>query len=227
MAKLCRTDHPPTTVNPGRSEPIRHSSAIGVVGQAQRARSVGLPQGRADAVAYAHEQPHRRVAAASLGAAMKNIEALIDDGGEITLGAIGGIDCAATATDGHNSLAMLVRREGETLNVLLRSCADWTRRSGRSGTAAIPSTRSTTEDASRCTSRWRGWPPPLRLHAEFGMRGLPVGSVRATSLCSPVDRAPTRSVSRGPAASVRAAPQAGKSQQTRAHQRKSRQLGHR
>ena len=40
--------------------------------------------------------------------------------GKITLGAIGGIDCAATAADGHNSLAMLVRREGETLNALLR-----------------------------------------------------------------------------------------------------------
>ncbi|MBA3588093.1 hypothetical protein [Methylibium sp.] len=51
---------------------------------------------------------------------MKNIEALINDGGEITLGAIGGIDCAATVADGHNSLAMLVRREGETLNALLR-----------------------------------------------------------------------------------------------------------
>ena len=54
---------------------------------------------------------------------MKNIEALIDEGGEITLGAIGAIgaiDCAATAADGHNSLAMLVRREGETLNALLR-----------------------------------------------------------------------------------------------------------
>ena len=54
------------------------------------------------------------------GAAMKNIEALINDGGEITLGAIGGIDCAATAADGHNSLVMLVRRKGETLNALLR-----------------------------------------------------------------------------------------------------------
>ena len=51
---------------------------------------------------------------------MKNIEALIDDGGEITLGAIDGIECAATAADGHNCLAMLVRREGETLNALLR-----------------------------------------------------------------------------------------------------------
>ena len=48
---------------------------------------------------------------------MKNIEALIDDGGEITLGAI---EYAATAADDHNSLAMLVRREGETLNALLR-----------------------------------------------------------------------------------------------------------
>ncbi len=46
---------------------------------------------------------------------MKNIEALIDDGGEITIGSIGPIACAATAADGHNALAMLVRRDGETL----------------------------------------------------------------------------------------------------------------
>ena len=39
---------------------------------------------------------------------MKNIEALIDDGGDITVGRIAGIDCAATAADGHNALAMLV-----------------------------------------------------------------------------------------------------------------------
>lgn len=51
---------------------------------------------------------------------MKNIEALIEDGGEITVGAIGGVECAATAADGHNALAMLVRRDGETLNALLR-----------------------------------------------------------------------------------------------------------
>jgi hypothetical protein len=48
---------------------------------------------------------------------MKNIEALIEDGGDITIGPIG---CAATATDGHNALAMLVRRDGETINALLR-----------------------------------------------------------------------------------------------------------
>ena len=40
---------------------------------------------------------------------MKNIEALIEDGGGITLGAIGVIKCAATAADDHNALAMLVR----------------------------------------------------------------------------------------------------------------------
>jgi hypothetical protein len=51
---------------------------------------------------------------------MKNIEALIDDGGDITVGAIGLIECAATAADGHNALAMLVRGEGETLKALVK-----------------------------------------------------------------------------------------------------------
>ena len=51
---------------------------------------------------------------------MKNIEALIDDGGDITLGHMHGIGCAETAADGHNSLAMLTRREEETLSALLK-----------------------------------------------------------------------------------------------------------
>jgi hypothetical protein len=51
---------------------------------------------------------------------MKNIETLIDDGGEITVGHIHGVGCAATAADGHNSLAMLARGDGETLNALLK-----------------------------------------------------------------------------------------------------------
>lgn len=51
---------------------------------------------------------------------MKNIEALINDDGEITLGHLHGVGCAATAADGHNTLAMLVRRDGETLNALLK-----------------------------------------------------------------------------------------------------------
>ena len=51
---------------------------------------------------------------------MKNIEELINDGGEITVGANGSIECTATAADSHNALAMLVRRKGETLNALLK-----------------------------------------------------------------------------------------------------------
>lgn len=51
---------------------------------------------------------------------MKNIEALIDDGGKITLGHLSGIGCAATAANGHNTLAMLARRDGESFNALLK-----------------------------------------------------------------------------------------------------------
>jgi len=47
------------------------------------------------------------------------IEALIEDGGEITLGALPPHECAATAADGSNCLAMLVRRDGESVNALL------------------------------------------------------------------------------------------------------------
>lgn len=48
------------------------------------------------------------------------IEALIEEGGEITLGALPPHECAATAADGSNCLAMLVRRKGESLNALLQ-----------------------------------------------------------------------------------------------------------
>lgn len=48
------------------------------------------------------------------------IEALIEEGGEITLGALPPHECAATAADGSNCLAMLVRRDGESLNALLK-----------------------------------------------------------------------------------------------------------
>ena len=45
---------------------------------------------------------------------LPNIAALIAYG-EITVGVLRPIGCVATATDGHNCLAMLVRRRGETL----------------------------------------------------------------------------------------------------------------
>jgi hypothetical protein len=41
------------------------------------------------------------------------------DYGEITVGVIDPVGCVATATDGSNCLAMLVRRDGETLSQLM------------------------------------------------------------------------------------------------------------
>lgn len=50
---------------------------------------------------------------------LPNIEYLIDGNGDITIGGIASIPCAATATDEDQSLGMLVRRDGETLEQLL------------------------------------------------------------------------------------------------------------
>ena len=52
---------------------------------------------------------------------LTNITALVEAGGEITLGHLDDIGkCVATATDGGQCLAMLVRRKGESLETLLR-----------------------------------------------------------------------------------------------------------
>ena len=51
-------------------------------------------------------------------AGLPHIAALIADG-EITVGMLNPVGCVAVATDGHNSLAMLKRRPGETLAQLL------------------------------------------------------------------------------------------------------------
>jgi hypothetical protein len=45
---------------------------------------------------------------------MKHIEALIEEGGEITLGAADGAECVATAGDHHNTLVMLLIRHQRT-----------------------------------------------------------------------------------------------------------------
>src|SRR5438067_241962 len=50
---------------------------------------------------------------------LANIAALIDQGGQITLGALRPIKCAAIANDHHDCLAMLSRTSGETLSQLL------------------------------------------------------------------------------------------------------------
>ena len=47
------------------------------------------------------------------------MEALIDNDGQITLGHIRPVGCIAVANDESNTLAMLKRRPGETLNDLL------------------------------------------------------------------------------------------------------------
>jgi hypothetical protein len=49
---------------------------------------------------------------------LSHIAELIEDG-EITIGTLHPVGCVATACDGHSSLAMLVRRKGETLAQLL------------------------------------------------------------------------------------------------------------
>jgi hypothetical protein len=51
---------------------------------------------------------------------MKNIETLVDEGGEISVGKLTPFDCVAAASDGNNCLAMLVRRDGESFNALLK-----------------------------------------------------------------------------------------------------------
>jgi len=51
---------------------------------------------------------------------LDNIAALVENGGEITLGHLNAIGkCVATACDEAQCLAMLVRRKGETLDALL------------------------------------------------------------------------------------------------------------
>jgi hypothetical protein len=52
---------------------------------------------------------------------LSNIAALIEGGGEITLGRLDAINkCVATASDEAQCLAMLVRRKGESLDALLK-----------------------------------------------------------------------------------------------------------
>jgi hypothetical protein len=52
---------------------------------------------------------------------LSNIAALVEDGGEITLGRLKAIgQCVATACDDAQCLAMLVRRKGESLDALLQ-----------------------------------------------------------------------------------------------------------
>jgi len=63
---------------------------------------------------------HKSVPSKSSPDAFANIEFLIDGNGDITIGAVGPIRCAATAADEDQCLAMLARRPGESLPELLQ-----------------------------------------------------------------------------------------------------------
>ena len=78
----------------------------------------------------------------------KNIGALIEHGGEITLGAQPPHECAATAADGSHCLAMPVRRDGESLNALLQRLD---RPSAWLGRMMCSSTKLTTAKAPCCS----------------------------------------------------------------------------
>jgi len=51
---------------------------------------------------------------------LDNIDYLISGSGDVTLGRVGPVRCAAVACEGTNPLAMLVRRDGESLAALLK-----------------------------------------------------------------------------------------------------------
>ncbi len=49
----------------------------------------------------------------------QNVQELIDNGGNVSIGKIPPIRCAAVASDEHNMLVALLRREGEDITELL------------------------------------------------------------------------------------------------------------
>ncbi len=48
-----------------------------------------------------------------------NIELLIKDGGDVSIGRVGPVRCVASAADPHQQLAMLARRPRESFEALL------------------------------------------------------------------------------------------------------------
>ena len=67
----------------------------------------------------ARVQPARSRISDKRGGFLPNIADLIDQGGQISVGGIGPIKCAAVANDEDQCYAMLQRRPGETLQQLL------------------------------------------------------------------------------------------------------------
>lgn len=67
----------------------------------------------------ARAEPARSRVSDTREAFLPNIAELIDSGGQISVGGIGPIKCAAVANDEYQCYAMLQRRPGETLQQLL------------------------------------------------------------------------------------------------------------
>jgi hypothetical protein len=67
----------------------------------------------------ARVQPARSRVSDERDRSLPNIADLIDQGGQISIGGIGPIKCAAVANDDDQCYAMLQRRPGETLHELL------------------------------------------------------------------------------------------------------------
>lgn len=51
---------------------------------------------------------------------MRNIDELLQDGGSVSIEPLDDIPCVACAADVHNTIALLVRRNGESLTALLK-----------------------------------------------------------------------------------------------------------
>ena len=65
-------------------------------------------------------KPSRRVAGEfKPSSSWPHVEEVVEYGGNITIGTIPPIECAAVAADHHSMLAALVRRDGETFHDLM------------------------------------------------------------------------------------------------------------
>jgi hypothetical protein len=100
---------------------------------------------------------HNAGASDSTNADLPHIAELIADG-EITVGMLNPVGCVAVATDGHNSLAMLKRRPGETLT---RCSGDSTRLSSAHGQKKSTPTRSIPPPHTRSEPAANGEVSPL------------------------------------------------------------------
>jgi hypothetical protein len=89
----------------------------------RRARAGNTPRG----VSRTNTAPRPRPSTSSKPQAVprfEQIESLINGNGDITIGRVDSIPCAATASTEDQALAMLVRRKGETFLQLLARLDD-------------------------------------------------------------------------------------------------------